>query len=108
MTNITTNLSSHFFGFLHGDLKIIVAKVQEKKLKERQILQREVIFTNVQYPFRFIVNDLWGAFNIKVLHEFIGEMVKISNELIVIEKKNIASSLQKSSSLASVGKNEVM
>lgn len=38
MTNITTNLSSHFFGFLHGDLKIILAKVQEKKLKERQIL----------------------------------------------------------------------
>lgn len=25
-------------------------------------------------------------FNIKVLHEFIGEMVKISNELIVTEK----------------------
>lgn len=25
-------------------------------------------------------------FNIEVLHEFIGEMVKISNELIVIEK----------------------
>lgn len=58
MTNITTNLSSHFFGFFHGDLKIIVAKVQEEKLKERQILQREVVYTNAQYFFSFIVNDL--------------------------------------------------
>lgn len=34
MTNITTNLISHFFGFFRGDLKITVAKVQEEKLKE--------------------------------------------------------------------------
>lgn len=61
-TNITANLSSHFFGFFHGDLKIILAKVQEEKLKERQILQREVIFRNAQYSFRFIVNYLQGAF----------------------------------------------
>lgn len=58
MTNIITNLISHFFAFFRGDLKIIVASIQEEKLKEREILQREVIFTNAQYFFWLIVNDL--------------------------------------------------
>lgn len=36
MTNITTNLSSSFFGYFHGDLKIIRGKVQEKKEKNKK------------------------------------------------------------------------
>lgn len=58
MTNITTNLISHFFGFFHGDLKIIVVSIQGETLKEREILQREVLFTNAHYFFWLVVNDL--------------------------------------------------
>lgn len=44
MTNITTNLISHFFGFFRGDLKITVAKVQEEKLKETNPAKRSLIY----------------------------------------------------------------
>lgn len=44
MTNITTNLISYFFGFFHGDLKIIVAKAQEEKLKETNPAKRSLIY----------------------------------------------------------------
>jgi len=50
MTNITTNLGSHFFGFFHGDLKIFAAKIQKEKLKERQILQRRSYLQMLNIP----------------------------------------------------------